>query len=237
MKKISHWVILIIALSVASVVGKEIGKTILQDVSQNTVSNPFPKTSPLHIPYQRFSKKLNDLPEFKQQIRNAKNTNDAMQLGYLLVVSGLKRLDNDSLEKRMRISAKMLDIADIETCAMMYRGGSPQSKQNQNQVYAVIGLLDSETINEYFDLSFNAINAELKQYPKPVLHEQEILKATDSLLKHLTEQDSKRLKIILGDLNNQSSQNVCWAGRTVYSVALRMDTNNKQILARLLVSD
>lgn len=229
MKTVLQWVVIVIALAIASGIGKEMGKELFK---KDTILNPFPKTSRLYEPYQRFEEKLLNLPEFKQYFKNVKSEDEAFQIGYALPKLGLRRLDDISLEKRMKIFVMMLDKFDIETCATIVRGSS---LQDQQRFYAILESLDTDTINEYFDLAFNAIVAELRKYPEIVVSEQEVLGAMNNLFKRLSAKDLKKLINVLNNFNSSSDHDVCWAGKVVYQEILKMNPEDKRILVRAFV--
>jgi hypothetical protein len=239
MKKILSWVIIILVLIIVATIGKAIRQSLKE---QRSISKHFPQTSPLHEPYKKFAEKLFAIPELGQHLKNASTKDQAFAIAMKFSHKGMRRLDDISIENRMRLVGMLLEEVDIETCVVMVRGKPPQYQEFQNQFQqqflSALEQLGPVTANEWFDLTIKAIIAEARGYPAPVnIDKQKIITSMDNLLRRLSPADSNKLTNILTNLNDWNNEDVCWAGKTLYREALKMDAANKSILARAFVSE
>jgi hypothetical protein len=239
MKKILNWVIIILVLIIVATIGKSIRQS---HKEQRSISNPFPVTSPLHEPYKNFAEKLFAIPEVEQHFKNTSSKKEAFAIGMRLSQKGMHRLDDISLENRMRIVGMLFEKVDFETCAVMVRGNRLQyqefQKKFQQQFLSALEQLGAVTANEWFDSTIKAIVAEARGYPAPVtIDKQKIITSMNNLLRRLSPADADKLTNILTNLNSCSDQDVCWAGKILYREALKMDAANKSVLARAFVSE
>lgn len=253
MKKL-RWIIIIIVLIISSAIGKairqshkeqrSITKAIIQShKEQHSFSNPFPQTSPLHEPYKEFIEKALQSRNFGNISENVSSEDHAFAIGVTSSQKGLRRLDDISLENRMRLVGMLLEKVDIETCAVMVRGGNlPQYQEFQHkfqqQFLSSLEQLGPVIANEWFDLTIKAIVAEARGDPPPVtIDKQKIITSINNLLRRLSQADSNKLRNILTNLNSSNKEDVCWAGKTLYREALKMDVANKSVLARAFVPE
>lgn len=220
-----------------------IGKAIRQSLKeQRSISNPFPQTSPLHEPYKNFTERLFAIPEFEEHLKDASSKDQAFAIAVRFSQKGMCRLDDISIENRMRLVGMLLEKVDIKTCAVMVRGNPPQYQefqhQFQQQFLSTLEQLGPVAANEWFDLTIKAIVAEARGYPAPVtIDKQKIITSMDNLLRRLSPADSNKLANILTNLNGWNNEDVCWGGKTLYREALKMDAANKSVLARAFVSE
>jgi secreted Zn-dependent insulinase-like peptidase len=240
MNKIIKWIALIIMLAIASVVGKELSQQYFDE--KNAIANPFPEVSPLHEPYENYITKLWGIPEFKAQFHDALDKEQAFAIGMSLSQKGMRRLDDISLERRMEIVALLLNNVDVETCAFLagIRSNNLNTTTHYQQQYlSALEKLDEAMINDYLNLTSDAVVAELKRYPAPQIDEQAVEKAMNNLLEQLSQADTNRLMYVIRNREKSSldDTDACWANRTLYSQALEMDINDRRIIARAFVSE
>ena len=239
MKKFFSWVIIILVL----IIGSALGKSIIQSLKeQRSISNPFPQTSLLHEPFKNCTEKLFAIPEVEQHFKNVSSEYQAFAIAVKLSQKGVRRLDDISLVNRMRLIGMLLEKVNIETCASMVRGNPPQyqefQQQYQQQFFSALEELGRVSVNEWFDFTIKAVVAEARRYPAPVtIDKQKVIISMDNLLRRLSPADSNKLTNILTNLNGWNNEDVCWAGKTLYREALKIDATNKSILARAFVSE
>jgi uncharacterized RDD family membrane protein YckC len=212
------------------------------EIEQRSSSNLFPRTSPLHEPYKNFTAKLSAIPEFKQDLQNASSEDQAFAITASLAQKGLRRLDDNSLKNRMGLLVMLLEKLDTETCALMIRGNIPQyqefQQQFQQKFLSALGQLGPVAANEWFDLTLKAAVAEARGSPAPVsINEQKIMASMNNLLMRLSPADSKVLTNILINWNGSGSEDICWAGKTLYKEILKMDTADMSVLVRSFLSE
>src|ERR1700738_4444969 len=88
-----------------------------------SIYNPYPESAPIHTSYARFVIRMHADPTVQAFV--AKMTReDAFRNGSNLSLSGPKRLDDASLETRMRILSKILDDASEAECVSIMQGPS-----------------------------------------------------------------------------------------------------------------
>lgn len=212
------------------------------EIEQRSSSNIFPSTSPLHEPYKNFTAKLSTIPELKQHLQNASSKDQAFAIVTGLAQKGLRRLDDNSLKNRMSLLVMLLEKIDNETCAFMIRGNIPQYQefqhQFQQQFLSALGQLGPVVANEWFDLTLKAVVAEARGSPAPVsIDKQEIMASMNNLLMRLSPADSRKLTNILINQNDSGSEDICWAGKTLYKETLKMDTADMSVLVRAFLSE
>lgn len=80
------------------------------EIQAASIYNPYPESAPIHTSYARFVMRMRADPAVQAFVAKA-TREDAFKKGTDLSLSGLKRLDDASLETRMRIWSTILDDA------------------------------------------------------------------------------------------------------------------------------
>ena len=197
--------------------------------------NPYPPSSRLHDPFQAYLQRLQGLPEYGDYVRGLRSREQGYSAGFQLTRNGMKRLDDRALERRASILAAVLDRLGEADCARAVRGDAGDLRQTSDRVMAALELLDPATINEWFELSYQAAVAELRRVPEPPLDQPAVSEAMRALLATLPEPDARRLGGSLGTMARSSDADACWAGRTLYRAALALPEPQRALLARAFV--
>jgi exonuclease VII small subunit len=196
--------------------------------------SPYPESSPLYQPSRTFLNRILALPELTTQLDEVEDAGQAFELGMKLSENGMRKLDTASLERRMAILARVVDRMDIEGCALLVRGERGEALRGADVLTAALAELDAQTISEWFDLAFEAVLAELRGAPTPPFDDNDIEKAMNALIDLLPASEAERFADALRSLPEGGDEDVCWAGKTLYQSALKLDTPHRAAVARAL---
>jgi hypothetical protein len=211
---------------------------------QARTSNPFPSDSPMHKPFEQHMAAVFKMPEWEARFKEVSDE-QAGQIGADLSRQGMRRLDNALLERRMVIMTKLLNKMDDRTCAQVVKGGSTmQSQSAKDGLINQMAQLDEAEINDWWQMTAEAVKSELQNAPTPKLDSKQVTTALQTLVQKLPEKDSDRFVTILQSLDPVkptaqpfSDQEVCWVGRTLYKEAQTLAPAQKQAVARALVHE
>ncbi len=186
--------------------------------ASTTAEAPMPSGA---VAAQRFADRLRENPELrrrvdsllaqagsdpeKQQLARA----ELRRLAAKLARDGMRRLDDDSLLTKAAIQRKLLVQANLSECAAMARGEG-------GTLFSMLESLDTPDADQWFDLTYRAMVAELTQSP-PVrtASSADIERILSGMLVDLPEQDQK---VLLGALQKgvgDSDEQACWVAKTL----------------------
>ncbi len=177
------------------------------------------------------------LPELNARLEKVDDVEQAFEIGMTLSESGVRKLDTNALEERMRIIARVIERTDVVGCALLVRGERGEAQKGAEVLSAALAELDAQTINDWFDLAFKAMLAELRDAPVPTFDEVGIEDAMRALIAILPSDEADRFADALGSLPEGSDEEVCWAGKTLYRAALKLEAPHRAVLARALAME
>ncbi|MBN6148998.1 hypothetical protein JR065_01490 [Xanthomonas sp. AmX2] len=195
--------------------------------------NPYPKSSPLHAPFDRMVRKLVNDPRYMALLKQGDKA-QAQTAGFELAQKGIARLDAAALEQRLKIIAAVTEAAPVAQCAVLARGGDAKNAQAMSDAM-LQGLerLPPAQIDAWFDISFQATDAQLSQRPPQPVAPAQVEAAMGKLITALPGEQQQRLARVLPQIASASDEDACWAARTLYREALAMDQPTRGQLAWL----
>ncbi|MEB3292132.1 MAG: hypothetical protein VKJ24_03130 [Synechococcales bacterium] len=211
---------------------------------QALTSNPFPSDSPMHKPFEQHMGAVIKMPAWEARFKDVSGE-QASQIGGNLSRQGMRRLDNALLERRMVIMTQLLNKMDDRACAQVVKGASVlQSHSEKNDLINHIAQLDEAAINDWWQMTAEAVKSELQNTPAPKLDSEQVTLGLRTLVQKLPPQEGDRFVTILEALDPAkpkvqtfSDREVCWVGRTLYKEAQTLVPAQKQAIARALVNE
>jgi len=189
-----------------------------------------PESSALDKAMERLAARSNEIAEFREAMRNATSPQAAREIGQTLSQRGLRRLSDDQLLQRVKLMNRILTQANITTCAAIIRG-------NPSGMMQTLRRLEADEIEQWFDLIFESMVAELRQYPKPdTLPRPQVERAYQVLIERLPSADSELLIAVLSAPLQATDVEVCAAGRLLHENLLDLPEPHRAVLARSLVT-
>lgn len=180
--------------------------------------NPFPKTSPLHAPVDRVTRKLVREPAYLERMKGLSGE-QAQVMGAQLAMSGLGRLELPQLERRALLVGQLLEQLPVTDCAAMAKVTTPeQAARNGERIIETLATLPQPAIDEWFDIAYEATVAELQQRPMTQVSTDQVNAAAEALV-GLVPSDAERMRLgrVMSNLPAASNDDACWAVRTMYA--------------------
>jgi hypothetical protein len=109
-----------------------------------------------------FGQRLTALPEFEARYGDVESGDEAFRLGQQLGVAGLARLPDDRLLRYWQLSNAMLGLADDANCAAIMR-----QTISGTDAAGVVRRLEIDEFREMLDITYTALESELKGTPGP----------------------------------------------------------------------
>lgn len=180
--------------------------------------------------FERFGRRVAELPEFQEAIKTATDGDAARAIGRELSMNGIRRLSDQVLLHRVVLLHRIADEADVKNCAALLTG-------EPTQLELVLPRLSAEEIEQWFDLSFDAMVAELHRTPYASNPSQaQIQGAFQQLLATLTKEDAELLDSVLVAPRSKTADETCRAARLLYANLLQIPEGPRLLLARWLVT-
>jgi hypothetical protein len=140
-------------------------------------------------------------------------------------------LEDDVLIRRSAIMSRILELADAKTCAAITMGQPTQGLE------PVLRHLSREDIEQWFDLTFQAMTAELRQSPDPPANsDAAIERLARRLLADLSLEDRRPVASLLAASPNLSVEDTCRGGRLLFARLGELPRRAHAALARALVT-
>jgi hypothetical protein len=207
--------------------------------ARDTTTQAPPPRSHADVALARFSARLQSLPEMVRildSIRRSAGSDDAAQeraraetrnVGAVLARRGIKRLDDESLLTMGALNARLLEVADVASCAAMARGAPGDG------VMRALALLDSADVDRFFELTYLATAAEARGAPPAREPNEKRLEETMAqIIATSPTENRERLTRALND--SVADAEMCWAGRTLNAGIQRLPRRDQVqwVLAR-----
>lgn len=179
--------------------------------------------------YERFLSRLKELPEYQDAFKTVTDRDAAYAKGRDISMRGMRRLSDQALLHRIVLLNRIADEADVSNCAAILTG-------KPTHLELVLPRLSAEEIEQWFDLSFDAIVAELHRTPYASdLSQAQIAGALQQLLARLPTEDSELLTSILAAPDSKTADETCRAARLLLANLLQLPEGPRRILARAFV--
>ncbi|WP_313346072.1 hypothetical protein [Stenotrophomonas sp.] len=180
--------------------------------------NPFPKSSPLHAPVDRVTRKLIHEPTYMARMKGLE-PGKAREMGATLSMNGLGRLELPMLERRALLVGQLLEKLPEAQCGEIAKAVTPaQVSRTTDRMLETLATLPQGAIDEWFDIAYAATLAELQQRPKTQVTEAQV-NASATALVELLPNDAERERIgrVMSNLPGATDADACWAVRTMYT--------------------
>jgi len=194
--------------------------------------NPFPKSSPLHAPVDRVTRKLVREPVYLERMKGLSGE-QAQVMGAQLAMSGLGRLELPVLERRSLLIGDLLQKLSVPDCAAMAKVTTPaEAARNGERIIETLAVMPQAAIDEWFDIAYEATVAELQQRPLTKVEPAEVDAAAVALVQLVpTDAERQRLGRVMSNLPAASNDDACWAVRTMYEYAPKLPEPKRGHLA------
>lgn len=209
---------ILLPLLIAAVLSLGACKKVQEEVA--AAQNPYPKSSPLHEPFDRMLRKLVNDPRYVALLGQGDKA-QAQRAGFELAQKGIARLDHATLEQRLEILAAASDKLDVAKCAVLARGGDPKDAQAMSAAMLQgLEALPPAQIDQWFDISLKATDAQLSNTPPQTVAPADVQAAMKTLITSLPPDQQQRLMKVLPQMTQASDEDACWAARTLYKQTL-----------------
>ena len=180
--------------------------------------NPFPKSSPLHAPVDKVTRKLVNEPAYLERMKGLSGE-QAQVMGAQLSMAGMGRLELPVLERRAQLIGQLLEKQPVADCAAMAKVSTPaEAARNGERIIETLATLPAPVIEEWFDIAYQATLAELQQRPLIQVSQTQVNDAAIALVQ-LVPNDTDRMRLgqVMSNLPAASDADACWAVRTMYT--------------------
>ncbi|AJK49770.1 hypothetical protein [Burkholderia plantarii] len=195
--------------------------------------NPFPENVPAHDAFDAFMEKLDADPKFKA-IADGTQAANAYDKGFGLTQDGLSRLSDAQLEQRLVLMSKVVTSMPDADCRTTSRP-TVDAADKQRILNDAIGRLDRKDAAEWFDVSFAAARAVLDKAPVIASDHATVTAALERIVRQVPQQDRQRFLNAIRTPAAAEPADTCWATRTLYQTAVKLDEPYRAALARGLV--
>lgn len=180
--------------------------------------NPYPKSSPLHAPVDRVTRKLVNEPAYLERMKGLSGE-QAEVMGAQLSMAGMGRLDARVLERRAELIGQLLEKQPVADCAAMAKVSTPaEAARNGERIIDTLASMPQPVIDQWFDIAYEATLAELQQRPLLQVTEAQVNEAAIALVQLVpSDNDRMRLGQVMSNLPAASDADACWAVRTMYT--------------------
>ncbi|WP_423368470.1 hypothetical protein [Burkholderia sp. LMG 32019] len=228
--RIHKCVLLVLALAIGRAEATPDAEASIQSTQ---IHNPFPESAPIHASYAKYIMRLTSDPTF--QAFEAQTTREnAMSRGTDLSSNGLKRLDDVSLETRMRIVSKILDEASEAECAALLQG--PSSVPGPSAMDKALVKLNETDADFWFSSGGDAVLAALRQDPVPSIKQEDVNEGVSRIKATLPPQEVQKFASALQNPRRVSPSDACWAMRILYREGAALAEPYRAAIARATVS-
>jgi hypothetical protein len=197
-----------------------------------SIHNPYPESAPIHTSYARYAMRMQADPTIRAFVATTTREN-AFGKGTKLSISGLQRLDDASLETRMRIFSEILDNASEAECVSMMQG--PSSTPGPSAMDAGLIKLNQADADSWFALAGDAAVAELRQDPIPSVNRENVNQAWSRITASLSPQERPKFVSVLQNPPAMSPSDACWAMRILLREGTALAEPYRAAIARAIV--
>ena len=179
---------------------------------------------------EAFSQRLAALPEFEARYGDVESGDEAFRLGQELGVAGLARLHDEKLLRYWQLSDTMLRLADDADCAAIMR-----QTLSGTDAAVLVRRLELDEFREMLDITYTALEAELKDTPGPPAPTDADLEAASFALAGAMGADTVvKLGTTLTDTAAEDTA-VCGAARSFVEGVLDLEEPHRTTFLRYMV--
>jgi hypothetical protein len=140
--------------------------------------------------------------------------------------AGLRRLPDEALLTKLELDRKLLSIDDSASCAAFARGNITYT-----QLSAMLEHLEAADIDQWFEVSFQALQADVEGLPGRSADEVWIGRSLNSILQAMPEKDAVRVQRISAHTDRVSDKELCWCERTIRNQIAGLDRRDQILWA------
>jgi hypothetical protein len=177
-----------------------------------------------------FGQRLAALPEFEARYGDVESGDEAFRLGQQLGVAGLARLPDDRLLRYWQLSNTMLGLADDADCAAIMR-----QTISGTDAAALVRRLEIDEFREMLDVTYTALESELKGTPGPPTPTNADVEAAFALAGALGTDRVVELGTTLTDTSAEDAA-VCGAARSFVGGILALEDPHRTTFLRYMVA-
>ncbi|MGV2292273.1 hypothetical protein AAHK20_26450 [Trinickia sp. YCB016] len=226
LEKLGKCVLLVLALGIGCA---EAAPDTEKKIQGAPIYNPYPESAPIHASYARLAIRLRNDPTLQAFTAKTKRE-DVFRKGTDLSLYGLKRLDDASLETRMRIVSKILDDASEAECVSIIQG--PSSTPGPSAMDKGLIELNQADADFWFTLAGDAALAELRQDRIPSVKQEDVDEALSRIMATLSPQETLKFLSALQNLRAVSPSEACWAMRILFREGTALAEPYRAAIAR-----
>jgi hypothetical protein len=198
--------------------------------------------SPFDEAESRFEKRMFSTPSLAAQIEKivnspdlrslppddavAKARNTAHDFARSHVRSGLLRLADDPLLVKLELDRKFLSLADPKTCGAFVMG-----KISEQQVTQVLHEFNARDIDQWFDVSFQALKADVDGDPARSADKARIRQTMQEMLGAMSREDSATMRRVWANPAQSSKEDICWTERALRDRIAGLDRSDQVMWA------
>ena len=150
-----------------------------------------------------------------------------------LVRSGMQRLSDDRLVRRLILQTKALGAGDGSVCAAFGRQALAGSAVDATTATALFSALPTEDVVEWIEIGVEAIEAEAREAPDPIFaSEAEASALIDSIFASLPESQVQTMADVNQGLEATDAE-VCAAILGLYDAANNLGPDSLAVMARI----
>ena len=164
-------------------------------------------------------------------LMNAAGVANTFEAGRVLAIAGMRRLDGPTLVRRAMAIAEVLPVIDPTLCASYIEDVSSDSA-----ALALVEAFDSVTIEWWWEMTFHATIAELKDFPLVIdVSDDDFEAVGEAIWAHRPEDELERMFAIIED-EAPDVQEACWAAERMFALVKDLPSVHAEMWARVLVS-
>jgi hypothetical protein len=154
-----------------------------------------------------------------------------------MVMSGLARLDDQRLERRLQLESTALDALDAATCGRVARAFLASSRPTQADAEKMIGVLDGPSFQAWAGINVDAVEAEAAgNPPRRTVSAGAVSAASDLVLATLTDAETSTLAAAGSPGESITDEAACDAARAFYRAGVNAGGSTFATLALLDVA-
>jgi len=198
--------------------------------------------TPFDAAESRFEQRIFSTPSLRAQIDKIVNSPDlsslppdeaAARAGNIAreaarnhVRAGLIRLADEPLLAKLELDRTFLSLANSEACAAFVMG-----KISEQQVTQVLHEFEARDIDQWFDVSFQALKADVEGDPARSADKERIRQTMKEMLNAMPEEDSVTMRRVWANPARSSKEEICWSERTLRGRIAGLDRSDQVMWA------
>jgi hypothetical protein len=165
-----------------------------------------------------------------------RSSDQAVHLGARMAHAGLKRLSDADLERRAGVLNHLLDALPDDACAIFLRGNATRYDPFGRQLAGALQRMPNHMVNDWFDISLKAMEAELRGDPEIASSTGCVASAMHRAYGDMSQKSFSAMFAALRSPQHTTDKKLCEAGRTLYSRVLALHPSDRMVVLRALIN-